>query len=275
MACNRPLEGWRSRHINPETGKRTVVFNLAQGFADQPVKVPCGKCYGCLNQKSQEWAIRLYHESLLHEHNCFITLTYDDQHLPADGRISKKEMQNWLKRIRKEVQPLRLRYFLCGEYGERTRRPHYHAILFGTDFRHDAVNLTEKSWTSKTLIKSWQRGFIQVDECTPESCAYVAGYVQKKVGDKDTFTLKSRNLGYKVLDEHVTDFQTGVVPINGAEFPVPRAYITRHEESFESLKRERQRFIEAGEPLDLRHKALSKELNQRKRVNEKQQSHKI
>lgn len=128
--------------------------------------------------------MRIVHEASLHDDNCFITLTYDDQHLPADGSLNKKHFQDFMKRLRKRFSHVRIRYYHCGEYGEQLGRPHYHACLFGLDFQDKQLFSQQDEYsvyTSQVLADTWQLGFVTVGELTFESAAYCARYVTKKV----------------------------------------------------------------------------------------------
>jgi len=181
MPCYSPLTGYRSKTLT-KNGKRKIVFNTNDGFVDLVVQVPCGRCIGCRIDYSRQWAVRCMHEASLHDQNCFITLTYDNEHLPVDHSISKKEIQRFWKRLRKYTGK-KIRYFCCGEYGEQNNRPHYHAILFGFDF-NDKTLFSKKNgnllFRSNTLEKAWKFGFSTIGTVTFESCAYVARYVMKK-----------------------------------------------------------------------------------------------
>lgn len=187
MPCYSPLTAYRGRYTNP-SGKRSIVFNRSDGFVDQPVQVPCGQCVGCRLEKSRQWAIRCVNESQLHEQNCFITLTYNDDHLPHDFGLDKTAFPKFMKRLRKKYGGKKVRYFHCGEYGEKNYRPHYHACLFGFDFNDKVLFNTQNEvdlYTSDTLSSLWPYGFSTIGEVTFESAAYVARYVMKKVtGDK-------------------------------------------------------------------------------------------
>ncbi len=90
--------------------------------------VPCGQCISCRLKKAREWSIRIMNECSYYEKNCFLTLTYDEEHLPSSYSISKRELQLFLKKLRKKCK---FRYFGSGEYGDKSMRPHYHIILFG------------------------------------------------------------------------------------------------------------------------------------------------
>ena len=84
MPCYHPLQGWRSRfNFNPKTGRHGITFNLNEAFVEFPVTVPCGQCIGCRLERSKMWAVRCMHESQLHDKNCFLTLTYNDENLPT------------------------------------------------------------------------------------------------------------------------------------------------------------------------------------------------
>lgn len=193
MACYRPLTGYRSRFINA-SGKRSIVFNKSQGYSDLPVQVPCNQCIGCRLEKARQWAIRCVHEAQLHDSNCFITLTYDDEHLPEYGTLVKKHFQDFMKRLRERRAYGTVRVFYCGEYGDRRGRPHYHAILFGVDFPdkeriEDAPSGSEQ-YFSKELNEIWSDekgkliGRATIGSVTFESAAYIGRYVTKKLHGK-------------------------------------------------------------------------------------------
>lgn len=183
MPCYKPLKGYRSKKVNKATGKRPIVFRPHEGFVDQPVVVPCGQCIGCKLEKSRQWAIRAVHEASLHEKNCFITLTYNNENLPKDKSINKEHPVLFMKRLR-EKYGKEIRSFGCGEYGEDFGRPHYHICLFNHDFNDKTTwKKTEEQtlWRSESLEKLWGKGFCTIGTLTFESAAYVARYVTKKV----------------------------------------------------------------------------------------------
>lgn len=181
MTCYHPLLAYR------DNGK--IIFNkpfpYAKGF-----NLPCGQCIGCRLKYSQEWAIRLMHENQMHEESCFLTLTMSPEYLESRENpwsLDKTEFQRFMKRLRKRYGK-QIRYFHCGEYGEKNQRPHYHAIIFGMDFEdkelfqvRDEIRL----YTSENLAKLWPYGFSTIGSVSMESCAYVARYVCKKIRGKD------------------------------------------------------------------------------------------
>ena len=177
MTCYSPLKGFE----NLEDGG--ILFKR-QKAAGKAIDVACGQCMGCRIDKSQEWAARIVHESQMHHDNCFVTLTYDDDHLPYDGGLNKTHFQKFMKRLRKKFPENKIRYFHCGEYGEKLGRPHYHACLFGIDFldreEYSAKN-DVTTYTSEQLAKVWGMGFCTVGELNYDSAAYTARYIMKKI----------------------------------------------------------------------------------------------
>lgn len=140
---------------------------------------------GCRLERSRQWAVRCVHEASLHADNCFVTLTYDDEHLPGDGSLEPRDVTLFLKRLRKRG---RFRYLYCGEYGETRQRPHYHALLFGREFadkvRCEDAKSGAPQYESAELSGVWGCGRATVAALTFESAAYVARYcVQKVNGD--------------------------------------------------------------------------------------------
>lgn len=184
MACFNPLIAFRGKTPNASSGKIPVVFNARDAAdADDPLKLPCGQCIGCRLERSRQWAVRCVHEASLYERNCFITLTFSPEHLPKSGSLDKRDFQLFMKRLRKE-HGSGVRYFHCGEYGERNFRPHYHACLFNFNFDDRelwSVRSGIRLDVSKDLARLWPFGFSTVGDVTFESAAYVARYITKKV----------------------------------------------------------------------------------------------
>ncbi len=186
MPCFSPLHGYRSKS-KTDKGLRAIVFDKNTGYADQPVTLSCGRCRGCRLRHSEEWAIRLHCEASLYDKNCFLTLTYDEAHLPDNQSITVREYQLFMKKFRKET-PDKLRYFHCGEYGDKGGRPHYHAVILNFDFEDKIKEENSNGhqlYSSKTLDKIWGKGRARIGEVTFQSAAYTARYIMKKItGDK-------------------------------------------------------------------------------------------
>lgn len=126
------------------------------------------------------------HEASLHRDNCFITLTYDQEHVPEDFSLDVRHWQLFMKKLRKRAGP-GVRFFHCGEYGEEGGRPHYHAILFNLDFGDKKLwKIVDGNqlYTSQLLEQLWGLGFCSLGAVTFQSAAYVARYSLKKITGK-------------------------------------------------------------------------------------------
>lgn len=201
----------------------------------QGIFVPCGRCRPCRINRAAEWATRITHEAQSHEHNAFITLTYDDEHAP--GELIKRDLQLFLKRIRKNTNK-KLKYYACGEYGEQTGREHFHLIIFGletcgkcrvcTKLYRLRGKLPEQGTDCHELEKSWTKGMIHAGTVTPASARYVADYLQKQPpsdGRPPAFSLMSQGIGKEWLTSNI-DLQTCYRGLNKgtSRAPVPRYY---------------------------------------------------
>ncbi|WNK12765.1 MAG: replication initiator protein [Microvirus sp.] len=239
MACLCPLDGCRAREVSA-SGRRRIVFNVRDGLIDLPVTVPCGQCVGCRLERSRVWAVRAVHEASLWPENCFVTLTYDQLHVPPDG-VRVRDVQLFMMRLIKAFGRAGIRRMYCGEYGERFGRPHYHLVLFNVDFP-DKVFLRENAngdriYESAMLKKLWPFGRCEVGSVSFQSAAYTARYVMKKVtgaaaeahyqGRSPEFFRTSRNpgLGRGWFDRFAGDaFPHDDIIMNGKSFRVPRYY---------------------------------------------------
>mgnify|MGYP000412242434 CR=1 FL=1 len=128
--------------------------------------------------------MRCMHEASLHDDNVFLTLTYDNEHLPPLASLRKRDFQLFMKRLRKKISPKKLRFFHSGEYGEETMRPHYHALLFGYDFPDKYQWSTRGDnpvYRSPLLESLWTLGNSELGSVTFQSASYVAQYCIKKL----------------------------------------------------------------------------------------------
>lgn len=254
MPCYHPLQGWRAKRLN-ESGKRPVVFHRREGYSDMEVKLPCGQCIGCRLERSRQWAVRCMHEAQMHASNCFITLTYSDSNLPPNGSLVLRDFQLFMKDLRYRYGS-GIRFFHCGEYGERLGRPHYHACLFNFDFPDKYLWKTHNDsryYRSHILDELWPHGFAMLGDVTFESAAYVARYITKKVTGKgavDHYCTIDRSTGEIISErkpEYVTmsrrpgigklwfdKFTSDVYPsdfiiVNGAKVKPPKYYDSQFE----------------------------------------------
>lgn len=146
------------------------------------VVVPCGLCIECRLAHAREWSLRCMHEYQTSSGGCFVTLTYDDEHLPSDNGLHHRDFQLFMHRLRNEFDDVR--FFMCGEYGDDFGRPHYHAILYNVVF-DDLVFLRKEGkvelFKSAKLSSIWQNGFVSVGAVSRHSAGYVARYSLKKI----------------------------------------------------------------------------------------------
>lgn len=270
MPCYGPLTGYYSKEVE-ESGKRKIVFRKDKSHTGLPVQVPCGQCVGCRLERARQWAVRLDHERKLHKASSFLTLTYDDKHLPAWGNVSVRDVQLFNKRLRKFMDGELVKFYACVEYGDENKRPHAHMILFGYDFKEDRRFFTrnkrdEPLYTSATLEGLWQNGHCIIGDVSFESAAYVARYCVKKINGpkaKDHYTVVnadgevfvrrpehgwgSNGLGkgfYEKFGQSIRDHDT--VLARGMIMPPPRYYDRLSEEVlgpevWKRVKRERKR----------------------------------
>lgn len=179
MPCYKPLHAFH--------GPEGITFSRNKSFGI-PIELPCGRCIGCRLEKAKEWAIRCIHEAQMHEDNIFITLTYASEHLPKNYSLDHEHFQIFIRALRDKTKK-KLRFYMCGEYGEPTEennfiaRPHFHAIIFGHDFEDKTYWKTRNGnrvYRSETLESIWTKGNSEIGTVTFESAGYVARYVLKK-----------------------------------------------------------------------------------------------
>jgi len=265
MTCYSPLKGYE----HPEDG---IVFKRMKE-AGTAIDVACGQCMGCRIDRSKEWAARIVHESQMHEENTFVTLTYDQENLPHDGSLNKAHFQKFMKRLRSQNQNNKIRYFHCGEYGEKLSRPHYHACLFGIDFDDKEPYRVDNdiiTYTSLKLEQLWGKGFCSLGELNYQTAAYTSRYIMKKVTGKKaeehymrvdpttgeiynlepeyvTMSLKP-GIGYDWYQKYKTDVFPDECPVpgRGVYKNVPKYYDTllerEDEDTYRAIKKLRRKY---------------------------------
>lgn len=204
--------------------------------------------------KAQAWAIRIMHERQSHELCCFLTFTYNNHFLPSPPSLNKEHFRSFMKRLRADHEynnpnAPKIKYFMCGEYGGNTRRPHYHAIIFGLNFADKKLHSKGKRgdflYKSEKLDMLWGMGHCYIGNVTYASAGYVARYCMKKVngemaddhyrwvntqtGETAVLTKEylgvSRYLGFKHFVEHKEAmYRRDSVIVNGHEAPIPSYY---------------------------------------------------
>lgn len=240
MPCYGPLTAYYPKR---DSGDTRLVFDPRKSETGIPIKLPCGKCIGCKLEHSRQWAIRCMHEKRMHSASAFLTLTYDNEHLPAGGTLVKRDLQLFMKRLRKQFGN-GVRFFACGEYGEKSLRPHYHVLLLSADFMdRRPVNTRSANpyYTSPLLSKLWTSGSHIIGNVDFESAAYVARYCTKKItgpkaadhyrGREPEFLVMSRRpgIGTGYLEKFKSElYAHDNCIVNGAESSLPRFYDTKY-----------------------------------------------
>lgn len=243
MSCSKPLLALDCGYKTGKNGDtvRAIKFldmkfkyrdksfeDMKNLFGDRLITLPCGHCYMCSLDYSRMWASRIVLESREHKQNSFITLTYAEGICPDVP--SKRDWQLFMKRLRKEVG-WPIRFFACGEKGEKTGRSHMHAIIFGYDFP-DKVPLKRSGsgliiYRSPTLERLWPYGISSIGEVSPDSAQYVAKYSLKRkmTGvDSGEWVLMSRRPGIGANGFDPKDYDTDRLYLNGQKFKIPRYF---------------------------------------------------
>lgn len=188
MSCSSPIAAWQMAERSA-TGKRIISFR-PRGSVYAPINLPCGKCINCRLEYARGWAVRCLHESKMHSANMFVTLTYDNDHIPSNWSLEPREFKLFIKRLymwafrRFGIQ---IRYYGAGEYGDQFGRPHYHVIIFGLwmpDAKFYSGGDDAKLYVSAALDELWGKGSCKIAEVNYKTAAYVARYVVKKVDGK-------------------------------------------------------------------------------------------
>lgn len=156
----------------------------------------CYVCLSCRINRRRLWTARMMLEAAGHEYSSFVTLTYDEDHIPEDGCVSPRELGLFFKRLRRLLEPQKVRFFAVGEYGDYTERPHYHLALFGlmpADHVAPAVQLKTRVRCRCVICRAWTLGVVDVGFLNVHSAGYIAGYVLKYMTKKDDDRLRGRH----------------------------------------------------------------------------------
>lgn len=214
MVCYHPISAVYNIAEYKRTGKKNIQLVVHQDTEQKRkltklqyppnlyklIHIPCGKCAGCRSDNAKMWSLRAMNELKLHDKNCFITLTYnDDNPLVAQDplclvSLRYKHFQNFMKRLRKKTGE-KIQFLMCGEYGSLEGRSHFHCILFGYDFPDKQLVYISKGYphySSQLLNECWSVydkvnkiyqpiGFTDLAPVDLDCCNYVSGYVLKKL----------------------------------------------------------------------------------------------
>ncbi len=284
MPCYYPLTQYRSKKNDG-----TYTFNTKHGYIHSGHNIKCGQCWGCQLDYAREWATRCMHHAQMHKYNQYVTLTLDDENLPSDNTLHKPHLTNFWKRLRKAGY--KFSYYACGEYGDTTHRPHYHAIIFGLEL-HDKIyyrrNLNNNLYTSETLKRLWTHGNVIIGNVSFESCSYVARYINKKQGkkvglyeyeiiDNETgeildhltpeFSTMSKGIGKSFYEKYHEDMFTGTdgtcVVRGDILTPTPKYYNNIHKKShpkrMEEIQNNKRKEAIIAKPENTRARLMTRE----------------
>lgn len=275
--------------IPTEWEVKKYVLQQARETVTRADLIPCGKCIGCKLDHSKEWANRMTLEATQWPENWFLTLTYDDTHLPIKQGIDrytgeiepkatlyKKDVQDFLKRIRERwarlygVKPIRTVY--AGEYGPSTQRPHYHMALFNlpiyTELKeHKKSGAGYKLWECKEIEECWGKGFVLLGKLEWSSAAYIARYIIKDSASKKTaaglqepFIQASTKpgIGEGYLRKHPEILKTDQIYLPGGKIAkIPRYFEKLAERDLKDIKADRKRYAQIA--IETKAKKTSKE----------------
>lgn len=237
-------EGERVRYLNP-------------GGDGEYFDVPCGRCINCRLDYAKKWSQRCLLEAKCWSENFFLTLTYDDEHLPLSNELGLSSLEsdhvkNFLKRLReyyeRNYHHVGIRFYLAAEYGDQSMRPHYHLIAFNLpifDLRYySKSDLGDVYFNSDIISRLWGFGHVVIGEVTAQSAAYTARYCQKKaykdidyqeLGISKEFVRMSRRpgIGMPYLEAHARDiYKNDVIYLPGGQLATPCRFFDDRAEQF-------------------------------------------
>jgi len=195
--------------------KVPIWSKFENNFVNQ-VYLPCGKCAACINRKIQEWTFRLDNERINSACTYFVTLTYDNYHVPINkyGKLTldKSHVQHFLKKLRYDhdndpeygifedyyfktnLRAEKIKYYAVGEYGTERRRPHYHLVMFNT--------------RKKAIIDNWEYGEVDIQiPRSSQAIGYVIKYLHKRIYKTTPgnvareFSIMSKGIGLGYVDK--------------------------------------------------------------------------
>lgn len=258
MSCLFPFKRYRLHDGSIASSEREMLSNKNPPIGH--FYTPCGQCGECRLSRARTWATRCVHESTQWKASCFITLTYKDT--PPNNSLHPEDTRNFIRRFRDQFKKP-FKYFLVGEYGDNFDRPHYHALIFGTDFgysNHFSNNknnptsslelLHDTSALSCPELNSiWGHGFTSVGELTFDSAAYCAQYAMKKItGSRAASHYGSRHPEFMRTSQNAIGKQYALqyakeiilnnsVISNDHKQPIPPYYLKQYEKHNHDLTR--------------------------------------
>jgi len=295
MTCTSPVEAWKTPNGIAFKPNTKLPY-----WANNPFHLPCRNCLSCRIDRTRDWTVRIMHESQLHDQNMFLTLTYDEENLPKDKSLNHDHFTQFMDRLRahaRYTEGKKVSYYMCGEYGDKTGRAHYHAIIFGYRYP-DTIKFGKSLYNSETLMKHWKLGHTSIGNVEPQSARYVAGYIMKKItGDLaedkyryidhdtgETWMLKPPYnrmstrpaIGKKWFEKFgMSDFGTDpenlICHIGGKPYPIPKYYLSLLErkdpDAYQAIMDYRVKYAKDNKQerseLDRKHEARKRTQNKR------------
>lgn len=267
MTCLFPVTAYRSRELT-RNGKRKLVSKKQDAHSPAPIRRPCGNCIPCRIDEARQWATRCTHEHMMHTMHAtgsFLTITYDDDHLPRGNSLDRDALVLFMKRLRKKFEKndkRSVRFFACGEYGDSTLRPHYHVLLLSHDIPQRRLYKRTPAghdlYRSEWLNDVWKNGNIDIGTVNTQTIRYATQYVLKKVtgepaaeyygGREPEFITMSRNpgLGHAFYMKYAHQlYAHDYCIIDGKKTPLPeyydRMYLRLDPMTLADLKKARRR----------------------------------
>lgn len=251
MQCLQPIKAWQTSQKLTKNGKNYVTLNKKEVLNSklfwEELNLPCGKCLACKENARREWALRCLEELKESSNGYFVTLTYEENKAKTkrtpwsehQTTLDKKDVQLFLKRLRKKTEK-KLRFFMCGEYGEKSLRAHYHILLY--NIPEEWIEIRGGKLSSKIIEETWGLGQISIGMITAASAAYVRQYTAKKQKEDLNF-YKTYDLTKPFIN---MSRRPGIglkgkkfVYSGGLELPAPKALIERLPNA-EEVKKERR-----------------------------------
>lgn len=238
--CLNPKYAFKSQYVTSEGEVKTKLFfiekHVYEKYKDNKeiyVSIPCGHCFDCKNKIVREWTYRAMSEFMYWDKGIFLTLTYAD----TDGELCRRDLQLFLKRFRKKISPLKIRYFGCGEYGSRGKRPHFHLIIYNyvpNDLQYFFTKDNIDYFLSQEIEKLWDKGYILISDVTYTSCHYSTNYMQK-LNDFEEKKVKPfrvmstrPGIGLNYFLENYHDFvMTDKLYVDGKNISLPRYFLNK------------------------------------------------
>lgn len=220
------------------------------------VFIPCGKCLQCLTKRSKCWTLRLTTEYIKYKNNCVLTLTYNNDNLPADSLINYRDVQLFLKRLRKKLgKEHKIKFACCSEYGSLRLRPHYHVIIFNWFpedvnllYPYKVTNKRSKLYKSKVCDDLWNKGFVDVGLVDYHTARYITQYCVKKNIHKDFIAYSEKNkikrekltcsvgTGYEYFIKNCeVIFNNLYCRLGGLAYPIPKYFKNKCKDMFPEL----------------------------------------